>query len=268
MKTLKGFLFYVLGVAVGLFTLLLFDQNTERIYVYKLFLKNTKLPLIRLEYGWVGNLVILIVVLLVGVFITLVTRFFLDSKNTDRLQKIHKTLLTVFVGIMLTVPFMRFFSFSVSLLISSRNKSIPSAIANGFLLDLPETYILVYALLFYPFLMAISFLFIKSYEQMLLKPLKNCRLEVCEANALKGFDVIDVLVEKDYFKDCYDYLRNQKDKLKPKQFYRIVEMNWNKSVDVDYWNYHHTGEPVEESEDEFLEKLYLAEYAKDIKWFD
>ncbi|MCR5293173.1 MAG: hypothetical protein K6E28_09910 [Eubacterium sp.] len=188
MKTIRGLFFFILGAFIGFLSLLCFDKDRSRIFIYKLLLKDADLPLIKLDkYGWLANLCLLIIVLVAGLLITYIIRFFMDSLCVEKCKSILKFCITVIVALLIACPVTRFLAYAVTI-----------------------------------FFMVSPF----PYRLGVDKPLNT------------------------------------------KQFYRIVEMNWNNTKDVEHWNYYRTGEIVTIPEEEFFNKLYLAEYAKDINWFD
>ncbi|MBR1508713.1 MAG: hypothetical protein IJ619_12010 [Eubacterium sp.] len=265
MKTLREIFFFIIGLAAGFLTLICFDSNSNRIYVYELFVKNIDIPIIKLDkYGWVANLCILVSVLILGIILTYIIRLFMDSSNLEKSKSILKLCITLLVGCVVACPFTQLLAYSVTIVLTNLSQSYPIHVSG----NEPDIYIISYLVFYYPMSRIMGFLFAGSYRKMLLQPKKNFRLLLCEANVTKSYDEIEVLMNKGLFKDCYNYIRNQDNQLKSKQFYRIVETNWNNTREVDHWNYYHTGELVSIPEEEFFHKLYLAEYAKDVNWFD
>ena len=48
--------------------------------------------------------------------------------------------------------------------------------------------------------------------------------------------------------------------------YKIIEMNWNNSKEVDSWRYYQNGDFIRESDEDLCKKLMCAEYAQKINW--
>lgn len=66
--------------------------------------------------------------------------------------------------------------------------------------------------------------------------------------------------------DVFDFFESLGLKRLTKQFYKIIEMNWNNSKEVDSWRYYQNGDFIRESDEDLCKKLMCAEYAQKINW--
>ena len=74
------------------------------------------------------------------------------------------------------------------------------------------------------------------------------------------------LVKNCKYTECYTLMKNNQERLSPKQFWVIRETNFTGKKMTAEWRYYANGDYVELVEEELAPRLLLAENAKNIDW--
>ena len=105
-----------------------------------------------------------------------------------------------------------------------------------------------------------------SIERVQRKPKKNCSLLICQVQNRETFmDVKDHVMNWKYT-ECYTLMKNNQERLSPKQFWVIRETNFTGKKMTAEWRYYANGDYVELDDEELATRLLLAENAKNIDW--
>lgn len=121
---------------------------------------------------------------------------------------------------------------------------------------------IVYAILFE----GLCVTFEKAFYEKLQVGHKRCKLLVCTVIGDKTYEETSVIVRKLTFDDCYSAMKNNKEQLSMRQFFKITEMNWNDAKEVDSWRYYQNGDFIQETDEELCKKLMVAEYSSKVQW--
>ena len=80
--------------------------------------------------------------------------------------------------------------------------------------------------------------------------------------------IMDVkeLVKNCKYTECYTLMKNNQERLSPKQFWVIRETNFTGKKMTAEWRYYANGDYVELDDEELATRLLLAENAKNIDW--
>ena len=74
------------------------------------------------------------------------------------------------------------------------------------------------------------------------------------------------LVKNCKYTECYTLMKNNQERLSPKQFWVIRETNFTGKKMTAEWRYYANGDYVELDDEELATRLLLAENAKNIDW--
>ena len=108
--------------------------------------------------------------------------------------------------------------------------------------------------------------FEKAFYDKLQKGHKRCKLIVCTVVGDSAYEETKIIVEKMTFEECYSTMKNSGEQAVVRQFFKIVEMNWNGSKVVDEWRYYQNGDFIQENDEDLCKKLMVAEYATKVQW--
>lgn len=75
-----------------------------------------------------------------------------------------------------------------------------------------------------------------------------------------------VIVDRMTYEDCYSAMKNNQEQLTIRQFFKIVEMNWNGKKEVDSWRYYQNGDFIRITDQELCKKLMVSEYSSQVQW--
>ena len=196
---------------------------------------------------------ILCMVLIVLV-LTYAIRIFADSKNIKILASILNMFVIFVVGIPVTTV--------VYMVLEQKVMFELEQFTNQDVLVRAIILCGLYAILFSVFCELLEV----AYYDKLKKERKRCRLVICKAINEKEYVIDSVVVEKKTFPVCYNYMKNNKDLIKDKQFFKIIEMNWNYSKEMNSWRYYRTLELVEVDDEKLCLEMLQNEYLQNITW--
>lgn len=81
---------------------------------------------------------------------------------------------------------------------------------------------LLYAIIF----MAICMIFERAFYEKLKKGHKRCKLVICNVISSTSYEEGEVIVQKMTYDDCYSTMKNNRERLTVRQFFKITELNW------------------------------------------
>jgi hypothetical protein len=252
-KTLANVCKLLLGMVVGFLVIFLLTTNEEMLEIYSVLLPGFEQPDISITISSYKQLLILFAVCAAMVFVvTQVIRYFTSTKNLNTATKFMDVFVEIFLGIPITTI--------IFLLFNTLTGGILGIIDNA------GIRLIVYCIIYSCIFEAICILFEKTYLRVLKKGHKRCKLLICEAINEAEYREAKMVAGKMSFEDCYATMKNMDDTLTTRQFYRIVEMNWNGKKEVDWWKYYHNLNFIYEDDEELCKKLLKNEEANDIVW--
>lgn len=195
---------------------------------------------------WTYALVIIIILLVVGIVFTGFLRIFANSKIIKRLTVINYIVITLIVA----VPFARFLMMFIDIFLISTDFAIFASIRG-----------VAFSILLRFQIYAFGF----TYNKMLNKPVKNCRVLLCNAINETEFKVERVLAKNMTFDQCFNFIRNYTNEIERGQFFRIQEKGFMGIGNIAHWNYYRDGQPMDCSEDNFIMKMYNSSVTKSLK---
>lgn len=240
----------LLGVVLGLFVIFQFSANEEVISFFSDDLG------IQRFFEWdmetIGYLPLSIYVLSSIILVLLITysiRFFTNTRNLSKTA----SFLNIFIQLFLGIPITTIAYIFLDLLIQKLDWDVLFRIGLG---------AIVYAMLFE----ILCVTFEKAFYEKLQVGHKRCKLLVCTVVGDKTYEETSVIVRKLTFDDCYSAMKNNKEQLSMRQFFKITEMNWNDAKEVDSWRYYQNGDFIQETDEELCKKLMVAEYSSKVQW--
>lgn len=125
-------------------------------------------------------------------------------------------------------------------------------------LELDAIYkISVGAIAYAVFFEAVCKIFEKAFFDKLRKGHKRCELIICTAVSSSAYEESEVIAKKKTFEACYSLIKNNGEMIKPRQFFKISELNWNGKKEVDSWRYYRNGDFIRESDEELCKKICI-----------
>lgn len=106
----------------------------------------------------------------------------------------------------------------------------------------------------------------KAFYEKLQKGHKRCKLIVCTVLSDDNYEEGTVIVDRMTYEDCYSAMKNNQEQLTIRQFFKIVEMNWNGKKEVDSWRYYQNGDFIRITDQELCKKLMVSEYSSQVQW--
>lgn len=248
-KTIIGVVKLLLGTFLGLFVIFQFSKNDD---VFDFFesLGLKRLTLIEIDFSnFLPFAIYVLASMIVVLILTYLIRFFTNTKNINKTASVLNILIQLLLGIPVTTMIYAL----IDSLIHFIDIDILFRICIG---------AIVYGILFE----GVCVFFEKAFYEKLQKGHKRCKLVICNVVGNASYEEGTVVVQKSDFEDCYSAMKYHDDNLAPKQFYKIIEMNWNNSKEVDSWRYYQNGDFIRESDEDLCKKLMCAEYAQKINW--
>lgn len=249
-KAVEGIIKFLLGAVLGLCMILLFSENQEVIFFFENILGWNTVEIFTINFSSILPFAIYVLVSMIVVLsLTYLIRFFTNSKNIKRTASILNVIIQLFLGVPVT--------------------TMLYAVLDGFIHELDIDVLfrigigaICYAILFE----GVCILFEKAFYEKLQKGHKRCKLVVCNVMNDTTYEEGKVIAQNMIFEDCYAVMTNNDNGLSPKQFYKIIEMNWNGHKEVDSWRYFHNGDFINETDDVLCQKMMRTEYAQNIQW--
>lgn len=249
-KIIEGILKFILGAILGLGMIFLFSENQEVILFFENIFGKRLADGITINFSMILPIAIYVLVSMILVLtLTYVIRYFTNSKNVKQTASILNIIIQLFLGVPVT--------------------TMLYAILDSFIhrLDIDVLFRIVIGAIGYAMLFeGICIFFEKAFYEKLQKGHKRCKLIICNVLNETTYEEIKTIVQDMIFEDCYAVMMNNDNMLSARQFYKIVEMNWNKKKEVDSWRYYHNGDFVNETDEMLCKKLMLAEHAQNIQW--
>lgn len=249
-KHIENVVTLLLGVILGIFVVFQFSTGED---IRNIFENDIGISRI---WEWNVNasiyLPIAVYVLVSVIFVLLITylvRFFTNTRNLKKTASFLNVFIQLFLGVPITVII-------YILLDPLLNQLEIDAI---FKLGIGA---LAYAILFEIVCKA----FEKAFYDKLQKGHKRCKLIVCTVVGDSAYEETKIIVEKMTFEECYSTMKNSGEQAVVRQFFKIVEMNWNGSKVVDEWRYYQNGDFIQENDEDLCKKLMVAEYATKVQW--
>lgn len=240
----------MLGVILGICAIFLFSENPDVISFFDDIFGNFRSDIMHIDFSVILPFAIYVLISMVVVLIlTYLIRFFTNSKNIKRTASLLNIAIQLVLGIPVTTMLYAFIDHFVQMI----NIDVLFRILIGSL---------IYAILFE----GVCVLFEKAFYDKLKQEQKRCKLIVCTVRNDSAYEEGNVIVQKMTFEDCYSAMKNNGEKLSPKQFYKIIEMNWNNKKVVESWRYYYNGDFINETDENLCKSLIRAEYAKVINW--
>lgn len=240
----------LLGVLLGLFVIFQFSSDNEILSFFRDDLN------IQRFFEWnmesIGYLTLAIYVLLSVVFVLLITymiRFFTNTRNLKKTAGF----LNIFIQLFLGIPVTTIVYIFLDMLIQKLDWDVLFRIGLG---------AIAYAMLFE----SLCIFFEKAFYEKLQTGHKRCKLLVCTVINDTTYEETKVIVNKLTFNDCYSTMQNNKEQLAMRQFFKIVEMNWNNSKEVDSWRYYQNGDFIQKTDEELCKQLMVSEYSSQVQW--
>ena len=249
----KEILLFVIGAVWGLIYWGNTVWNPDVQYLLQ-DIKHIKLPL---NWHWIFDsgvhLGIAALVLAVGTLLILwILRFLSDSRNTHGLIIAGQWFTDLILCSFLTGVILFYFNKCFLYKIIGDKGDVVFSIA----------YLFVYILIY----MILCSWFDISIERVQRKPKKNCSLLICQVQNRETFMDVKELVKNCKYTECYTLMKNNQERLSPKQFWVIRETNFTGKKMTAEWRYYANGDYVELDDEELATRLLLAENAKNIDW--
>lgn len=248
-KTVIGVIKLLLGTFLGLFVIFQFSENEDVFDFFEMFgLK--RLTLIEIDFSnYLPFAIYVLASMIVVLILTYLIRFFTNTKNIKKTASVLNILIQLLLGIPITTMIYALIDSLIHLI----DIDILFRICIG---------AIVYGVLFE----GVCVFFEKAFYEKLKNGHKRCKLVVCNVIGDTSYEEGAVIVQKMNFEDCYSTMKNNGGNLAPKQFYKIIEMNWNNSKEVDSWRYYPNGDFIKETDEDLCKNLMRAEYAQKINW--
>ena len=217
-------------------------------------IKHIKLPL---NWHWIFETgvhlgIATLVLAVITMLLLWILRFFSDSRNTHVLIVAGQWFTDLVLCSFLTGVILFYFNkWFLDKIIGSRGEVVFSI-----------TYLFVYILVY----MILCSWFDISIERVQRKPKKNCCLLICQVQNRETFIDVKQIVRKCKYTECYNLMRNNHERLSPKQFWVIREKNFTGKKMTAEWRYYANGDYIELDDGELATRLLLAENAKNIDW--
>ena len=239
MKILREIILLVIGFAVGMAVCLY--ESTAR---YITFVPNLFKPLVMLckknsflstVPNWAYLLAILIILLVLMIVFTEFLRLFSNSKNLGRIY----VLVCIVLGAAIVLPYTYF---------------VLSRIQNNLISKSEMLYAFIFWLVFRLIGYGLGF----SYGKMLRRPVRNCRVLLCDATGEGAYEFVKILAKHLTFSECYTYMRNSQSDFPKGHFYQVQERGWFGLWKIGTWNYYRDGSAVKVTDAEFLSRMYYS----------
>ncbi len=246
----KSLLKFLVGIIFGVIAIFLFTDNNEIIFFWEHIVGIQRPDMISLRFsGILPFAVYLLISVLVVLIFTYILRYFANSKNVKKRAAILNIVIQIFIGIPLATML---YAFLEPLLMKSGLDAVILTILSAIL----------YAVLYF----AISTFFEQAFYEKLKKEHKRCKLIVCYVTGSSGYEETEIIVKNMTFEDCYSAMKNNRDRLGNRQFFKIQEMNWNGKKEVESWRYYHTGDIITDTDEQLCQSLMRAVEAQNIQW--
>ena len=210
-KRVEEVLKLLLGIVLGLLVIFQFSEDSDirSFFEFDLGIQRTW------QWNFAGNgyipLLIYVLCSMVGVLIiTYIIRNFTNTRN------IKKTagFLNIFIQIFLGVPVTTMLYVLADPWIQKINLDVLFRVCIGAII-----YSIVFEML--------CLFFEKAFYEKLQKGHKRCKLIVCTVLSDDNYEEGTVIVDRMTYEDCYSAMKNNQEQLTIRQFFKIVEMNWN-----------------------------------------
>lgn len=244
---------FLFGFLIGFGELLyLYSINSEYmldrniiLFIYDIIQKSGN-EFMKMLPWWAYALVVIIVLLMVGIIFTEFLRMFANSKS----MKVLSVILFIVITLIVAVPFARFIMIFIDWIFMSSDFAVFASIRG-----------IAFSILLRFQIYAFGF----TYYKMLMKPVRNCDVLLCEATSGTSYEIKQVLANKMTFDQCFNFIRNYSVDIEARQYFRIQENGFMGIGNIAYWNYYRDGKPMECNEDQFLNKLYNLNIGKSLK---
>ena len=244
---------FIFGFLIGFGELLyLYSVNSEYmldsniiIYLNELIQKIDN-GFMKMLPWWSYALVIIILLLVVGIIFTEFLRLFANTKSIKGLS----VFLYIVITIIIAVPFARFVMIFIDGFFVRSDFAMFATIRG-----------IAFSILLRFQIYAFGF----TYCKMLEKPVKNCKVILCEVINDTSCEIKRVLTRRMTYEQCFNYIRNYTIEIEPRQFFRILEKGFLGIGNITYWNYYRDGKPMDCSEEQFLSKMYNLNLNKSLR---
>lgn len=199
-----------------------------------------------------GYLPLAIYLLCSIVGVLLITYLIRNFTNTRNIQKTAR-FLNIFIQLFLGVPI----------------TTVIYILAEPWLqkIDIDIVFLVCIGALAYSVVFELLCLFFeKAFYEKLQKGHKRCKLIVCTVVGDDSYEETTVIVGKMTYQDCYSTMQNNKEQLSIRQFFKIVELNWNGKKEVDNWRYYQNGDFIRITDEELCKKLMVSEHSANVHW--
>lgn len=271
MKRFIGELFiFIFGFALGFGEMLYLyaTENEEMLDINIILFINSLVnridnTFLQLIPWWAYALVAIIILMVIGIVVANFLRVFVNSKNINVL----KCILYFIVTIIVAIPFARFAMIFVDKIVHGyltiiTIEQIRKYVEYNFDADFDFVFFsTVRGIVFSIFLRLQIYAFGFTYFNILKKPVRNCRVLLCEALE-DGYQVKGVLAKRLTFSQCYNFMKNYTGEIEKRHFFQVNEKGIFGIRVINKWNYYRDGHVMDCSEDEFLSKLYNMDFQK------
>lgn len=249
-KRVEEVLKLLLGIVLGLLVIFQFseDRDVRSFFEFDLGIQRTW----QWEFAGNGYIPLLIYVLCSMVGVLIITYIIRNFTNTRNIKK-TAGFLNVFIQIFLGVPVTTMLYVLADPWIQKINLDVLFRVCIGAII-----YSVVFEML--------CLFFEKAFYEKLQKGHKRCKLIVCTVLSDDNYEEGTVIVDRMTYEDCYSAMKNNQEQLTIRQFFKIVEMNWNGKKEVDSWRYYQNGDFIRITDQELCKKLMVSEYSSQVQW--
>lgn len=263
-------LIFIFGFALGFGELLYLyaTENEEMLDVNIILFINRLVSIIDNDFlqlipWWAYALVVIIILMVLGIVVSNFLRVFANSENINVLKGVLYFIVTIIVAI----PFARFIMIFIDKLVRDyliliTLEQVKKYVEYNYNVDFQFVFFSIVRGIVFSILLRLQiYAFGFTYFSILRKPVRNCRVLLCEALE-EGCEVKGVLAKRLTFGQCYNFMKNYTGEIEKRHFFQINEKGIFGIRVINKWNYYRDGHVMDCSEEEFLSKLYNMDFQK------